>query len=256
MDETTNQSTESTELFAIDEVANDTPDASDAITETTTAEPVEEPFMTIRYNGADENLTRDEAITLAQKGRNYDKINERLTALQNDPFRKQLDEIAMNAGLSTEEYMNRLSEFQTQSSIQRIAREFKRQNPDATDEIASQYAQQAYENQQTKLRKDKADKAKADADAEQNALVEEVKAFNKAFPKVDLNTLPQEVIDDINSGTPLMQAYLMYDNRQLRSRMQSEVTNQNNAKRNIGKLNENSGSANGGDPFLSGLLGG
>lgn len=38
----------------------------------------EEPFMTVRYNKEDKPLTKEEAIVYAQKGMNYDKLQERL----------------------------------------------------------------------------------------------------------------------------------------------------------------------------------
>ena len=77
-EEMTNQFDEGTSSddFSIDEIAEETTEAEDTTEESTTT--AEEPFMSIRYNGADENLTREQAIELAQKGKNYDKIYNRL----------------------------------------------------------------------------------------------------------------------------------------------------------------------------------
>ncbi len=38
----------------------------------------DEPFMTVRYNKQDKPLSKEEAVTYAQKGMNYDKLQERL----------------------------------------------------------------------------------------------------------------------------------------------------------------------------------
>ena len=45
---------------------------TEAKAEETTEVKADEPFLTIRYNKEDKGLTREDAITYAQKGMNYD----------------------------------------------------------------------------------------------------------------------------------------------------------------------------------------
>ena len=42
------------------------------------AQEIAEPFLTVKYNKQEKNLSRDEAREYAQKGMNYDKVSKRL----------------------------------------------------------------------------------------------------------------------------------------------------------------------------------
>ena len=70
--QTSEESTASTDDFSIDEAG--TEQASEEPAEEAASEPTAEPFLRIRYNGADEDLTAEQAKELAEKGRNYDKV--------------------------------------------------------------------------------------------------------------------------------------------------------------------------------------
>lgn len=257
MDEMTNQSIESEDdSFEIEEV-NDTPDEEEVEeTEVEETEPTPtEDFLQIRYNGQDQSLTREQATTLAQKGMNYDKISQKLQDALNNPVLKIVESNAKKAGLSVEEYTNRLAQYQDSLSIQQIAKEFKTQNPDVSDAVATQYASEVYKNRQAQSAREEAERAQQASQAEQDALVAEVKAFQSRFPDVDIENLPNEVIDDINMGTPLMEAYLTYENQQLRNRLANSQTNARNRNNSVGKVSENTGKGTGNDPFIQGLLG-
>lgn len=259
-EEMSNQTIETAETsddFVIDE-ASDTTDSeseSEETTPTTSETKTENPFLTIRYNGADETLTQEQAIELAQKGRNYDKIYQRMQDLQNDPTRAIFEEQARSAGLSLQDYANRLAEFQQASAINRIAKEFMSKNPDATEEIAKQYAQSEYRNQEALKAQQKAQEAQKTEQERQTRAQEQVAAFIKEYPNVNVRELPQEVADDINNnGETLLSAYRRYENKQLRAELEAARKNNSNRAKATGTLTENAGDVNG-DPFLAGLLG-
>ncbi|MDR0812874.1 MAG: hypothetical protein LBO63_02570 [Oscillospiraceae bacterium] len=72
-----------------------------------------EPTITIKYMGQDETLTLAEAIELAQKGRDYDRIRSRADALADVNARSHRDEIvfaltAEKLGLSPDELTRRV----------------------------------------------------------------------------------------------------------------------------------------------------
>ena len=255
MDELTNQSFDNDDSFEIEEV-NDSSDESEEVE--TPVEENEEPTdsfsLNIRYNGQDQSLTREQATTLAQKGMNYDKVYEKLQAAQNNPVLKIIENNAKRAGMSLEDYANRMAQFQDSLNIQQIANDFKAKNPDVSDDVANQYANEVYKNQIAEMSRKDAEKAQRDAEAEQNALVAEVQAFKTRFPDVDIEKLPNEVIDDINSGTPLLQAYLSYENTQLRNKLANAETNSKNKSSSVGKVSANVSAADDTDPFVAGLL--
>jgi len=261
-EEMTNPSIESTESTADELVFDEESDTTDT-SETESSEdseaketPKEEsPFLKIRYNGADENLTQEQAIELAQKGRNYDKVYQRLQALQNDPTRAVFEAQAQAAGLSLQEYADRLAQFQQASAINRIAKEFMTKNPDATEEIAQQYAQSEYRNQQNLKAQQKAQEAQRLSQTRQTRAQEQVAAFIKEYPDVNIRELPQEVADDIDrNGETLLSAYRRYENKQLRAELEAARKNNSNRAKSTGTLTDNAGSVSG-DPFLAGLLG-
>jgi len=258
-EEMTNQSFDD-DSFEIEEI-NDSSDESEEVesetseTEDTTTTPEADDFaLDIRYNGQNQTLNREQATTLAQKGMNYDKINEKLQQALNNPVLKVLESNAKKAGMSVEDYANRMAQFQDTMNIQQIAKEFKSQHQDASDEVATAYANEVYKNRLADIAKQDAEAAKASEQAEQNKLIAEVQAFTARFPDVDIEKLPADVIDDINAGTPLMEAYLSYENQQLRNRLSNHDTNVKNKNNSVGKVSDNSGSDKT-DPFLEGLLG-
>ena len=260
MEELTNQSAdiEETGLDLWEE--EPTPEESEAEPETSEeAEETEETPDTfelgIRYNGQDMKLSRDEATTLAQKGMNYDKMYQRLQELQNDPIRQKFDRLASEAGMTTEEYANRMELFLEQSNIQRIAREFKDQNPDISDDVATKYAEKAYAAQKAQTERQRADTIRQQKQTEDNALLQEVQSFSERYPDVDIKTLPDEVIDDINSGTPLETAWLRHQNREFLKRITNNETNAKNKAKSTGSVSDNQGGSGGGDDFIKGLLG-
>lgn len=257
-EEMTNQSFDD-DSFEIEEI-NDSSDESEEVesetseNEDTTTTPEADDFaLDIRYNGQNQTLNREQATTLAQKGMNYDKINERLQQALNNPVLKVLESNAKKAGMSVEDYANRMAQFQDTMNIQQIAKEFKSQHQDASDEVATAYANEVYKNRLADIAKKDAEAAKASEQAEQNKLIAEVQAFTQRFPDVDIEKLPADVIDDINAGTPLMEAYLSYENQQLRNRLSNHDTNEKNKNNSVGKVSDNSGSGKT-DPFLEGLL--
>lgn len=262
-EETTNQTpAETTESTSDDDFGQFLAEEPEETTESTeqheTTEPKQEeqPFLDIKYNGATEHLTKDQTVELAQKGRNYDKVYQRLQDIQNSPVLQTISEQANRAGLSLEEYANRLAEFQQTSDINKIAEDFKASHPDASDEIAQDYAQKAYEGQLAQQQQAQAQEAAQEQADMQSAAEEQVKAFMKEYPDVDLNKLPPEVINDIdNNGETLLNAYRAYDNRQLRAALQASRKNTENVKRGAGNLSANSGGTGEMEPFLQGLLG-
>lgn len=246
---------EGTDDFSFDEVSDSTNEETESTEESTPT--ANESFLNIRYNGADESLTKEQAIELAQKGRNYDKIYSRMQELQNDPIRKMVEEQAQRAGLTVQEYTNRLAQFQETSAINRIARDFMAKNPGVTEEVAQQYAQTEYRNQ---LNQQQAKQAQAEAQATQDRQATakaQVEQFMREYPDVDIQKLPQEVIEDIDMrGETLLSAYRSYENKQLRKELEAARTNTTNKIKSVGNITSNAGSsASNGDPFLEGLLG-
>ena len=115
MDEMTNQSPVEDDSFEIEEV-NESPDEETSeeteVEETEPASETDDNFLQIRYNGQDQFLTREQATTLAQKGMNYDKINQKLQEALDNPTLKVIESNAKKANMSVSDYVNRMAQFQ------------------------------------------------------------------------------------------------------------------------------------------------
>lgn len=230
---------------------SETPETTEAKPATANQQPAE-PFVTVKYNGAEKGLSREDAIALAQKGMNYDKIQQRLQAVEQ--AERVFEEQAKNAGLSVQEYAERLNQFQEQSSINSIAQQFMAENPDVSEEAANAYAKQVYENNKLKNQRQEQEQAVQSQQTLQSRVQGDIQTFMQAFPDVKIdNTFPVEVIDDVRNGTPLMQAYLAYQNKQMKAQLAALQTNKKNASKSVGSVADNTGDAKG-DAFLEGLL--
>ena len=250
----TNQSTESTEVSeGFDDLFAE--EAPETTAETTEEPAVEAPFMTVKYNGAEQGLSQDEAITYAQKGMNYDKVYGQLEQLRNDPIRRVFEEQAQRAGLSLNEYAERLGQFQKESAINRIANAFMDENPDATEDIARKYAEAQYNSTLAQERQTQADSIAQEEAQKQQWAYAQIEAFQRAYPDVDIRTLPADVIDDINAGESLLSAYRAHENKEMKNTIATLRQNKSNESVATGNLSDNSSSEAGGDPFLQGLLG-
>ena len=82
----------------------------------------ESPFLDIVYNGQQMHLTKEQAITLAQKGQNYDKKmqeNESLRQqLANSPERLMLQRMAQQSGIPYEQFLTQFQNQMKQSAVQ------------------------------------------------------------------------------------------------------------------------------------------
>ena len=248
----TNQSTETTEAGFDDLFAEESSAEPTAETKTETAA---EPFMKVKYNGAEQGLSQEEAITYAQKGMNYDKIYGQLEQLRNDPTRQIFEAQAQRAGLTLPQYAERLNQFQAESEKTQIANDFKRKNPDVTDEVAQQYAEAQYQSRAMQKQAEQAQaQQKAEADKQADAIAQ-IEAFQKEYPNVDIRNLPVDVVDSINAGETLLSAYRAHENREMRQTIEALRKNKENESVATGGLSQTTASTDCGDPFLAGLLG-
>ena len=80
--------------------------------------PEETPFLDIVYNGQQMHLTKEQAITLAQKGQNYDKVMQQLEQARNSREKQMLAQLAQQSGMPYDQFLNSFGEQLRQSTIQ------------------------------------------------------------------------------------------------------------------------------------------
>lgn len=221
---------------AVDE--NKTADGAAATDETpAAAEAVEDSkadqLFTLKHLDETREVNRDEVITLAQKGMDYDrkvgKLNNELAE-----YKEFFEELAANSGLSREQFMDSVRakmmvaaekaagrEISESEAIFRVQRG-RADKVKAAEEAAKQEAQKAQEAQRQKA-------------------AAEVKAFTDRYPGVKLDSIPRSVWDDVNGGSDLLGAYTRYlsaetakENAQLKKQLEAFENNVKNASRSTG----------------------
>lgn len=216
-----------------------------AETEETTEVKAEEPFLTIRYNKEDKGLTREDAITYAQKGMNYDHLNDKYTNLSN-----RLSELAGMNGMQLDAYLDSLSNAQKNLAISKEMKSLRQAYPGAEDalirEIAERNVNERFVNQQTKL----AEEAKTQEETQRKELEKQIDIFQSVFPNVRADNLDQKVYDLMGKGYTLLEAYYVVNKPKEDARnaiIEKNTSNKAKSLGNVGNAEEVST-----DDFLAG----
>ena len=176
----------------------------------------------LTFLGEKKTYGRDEITQLAQKGLNYDHLQERLTAAEEKA--KTADDGAAALAL-----VQQLAKANNQTAEEFIA-----------TARASQYAEQhGVSNEEAKrlLELEAREKSIAQKEAAQTAEAkrrEEFLNFAKAHPDVQPDKIPQEVWESVRGGASLDAAYTQYENKQLRAQLEALKQAETNKKRSAG----------------------
>lgn len=281
MDETTIDSTvdESIDLFADEEPEVDEPtseateDSEEAESDVQPAEeqPADVPqtVLDIVYNGQAMSLTKEQAVELAQKGMNYDKIQQKLNEAQNskanvtiaklaqkngvpvdallDSLMKQAEEMEIttraNQLMDSEGYMDidtakRLARTEIErDALQNQQLEAQRQR----DQMLRDFEQKQLERQRKEaaFQKDIADLMQMDKD------------FQKKYPTIE--SMPKLMQEAIQNGESIKSAYLQTVIEEQKTKIAAYEQNAKNASMSTGSAS-GIGASNK-DAFLGALFG-
>ena len=175
--------------------------------------------FTLNYLGAEKVVSKDEAVTLAQKGMDYDRIRQKhedtlselTTAKDKLSFFEQM---ASSQGKTLDQLIDSVMAEQLAT----------REGIDPA--VALGRVQIERERKQLE-----AEKAKLAKGADEQALAEkkrqdDITAFQKEYPDVfaklatDKNAIPAAVWEDVNKGESLVAAYAKYERAQLKAELE------------------------------------
>lgn len=208
--------TEQTEVESIE-----TQEQSQELVET---EQPDNQFLDIKYNKELQWLSRDEARELAQMGKNYPKLQEKLQALESDPRLDFVEGLARDNGMTVQEYLSAVQEQQEQARLNELIQQ----------NIPEEYAREMLENR--KFRQElEAEKQAKQQEEQQNAQYNEFFEYFREANGRDFvpnqDEIPPNVWEATQSGVPLKFAYMMHENSQLRNQIQTFKQNESNAKK-------------------------
>ncbi len=202
---------------------------------------VEQPKIRVKYNHEERELTLEEATQLAQKGMNYDKLQEKINSIQNDPGMQYLTELANRNGTSVPE----LVEYWRQQDEQQQLDELVQRN------IPEEYAREILENKKFRQQLEAEKRQQTEKQQRDNEYMD----FLQTYTDVEPEKIPQEVWDKHKEGVPLKYAYMEHERKQLQDQIKVLKQNEKNSKRAvIGSVTSNGTADNvSEDDFLMGF---
>lgn len=203
----------------------------------------ETPFLDIVYNGQQMHLTKEQAITLAQKGQNYDKVMQQLDAARNSREKQLLNQLAQQSGMPYDQFLNSFAGQIKQANVQ--VRAEKLMQTGAMDQAtAMRLAQAEIEKeellkqrsveqnqrnmqQQQFVQRQRAEQQRKEQFTREIAdIVKEYPDFAKTYPTVE--SMPKVMQDAIFNGTSIKAAHQQVVIEQQRNEIAALKQNEKN----------------------------
>ena len=207
----------------------------------------DQPYV-LKHLGEVKEVSRDEVVTLAQKGLNYDHIRtERDEArAKREEYEAFLKEIADPQHLSIDDLMD-----STRAKV--LARRENIDESVALGRIKNERDRKAIEAERNKQLSTEKEKAEAEQKRQEGFV-----AFAKAHPDVDVKSIPQPVWDAVRGGQTLLEAYSSHEqqiikaeNAELKRKLEAFEQNAKNKERSTGSKSS-AGSKQTKDKFFDG----
>lgn len=231
------EETSQSEEFASEETTENTGNEESGEESAASAQP--ETF-TVTHFGNEVNLTMDELRTNAQKGLDYDRIKEERDKFKNS--HKLMESYAKMFGVSTEEYINKVSEEFKNAEAKQYAEQNGVTEDGAKQILSLQRELETYKNKENQTNK-------------REEMRQAFSRFAANHPDVDIKTLPDEVFKNyIEKGIDFEASYAIYENQRLKSEIAALKQNKQNEETAVGSAKDEGGS-NAADPFLEGFNG-
>lgn len=197
IEDTTHQSQEDDTDLTVNEDDTNQVETEDA------AKQPETDFLKIKFNHEEFGLSKEQAIELAQKGKNYDALNEKYNRLANDPNLIELNRLANANGMSVNDYLKGLSDIQKKADLDNEINALKAQYPNADEALLTELAQSRL-NTAKQTQNDQKKQAEASRKAEINRQLD---VFTKRYPDKNPQALDSRVYSLMNENYTLLEAY-------------------------------------------------
>ena len=201
--------------------------------------------LTVKYNGKEQKVGKDEIPTLVQKGLNYDHIMSELDSMRSGNAYKVLKKQADKEGMSVEQYAKFVLDKEDADTLSSVEADVRRENPNLPNNIIKELAEA------------RAAKKQNHAKAEQSSEAEKAWADAlKEYPDMTMDTVPQGVMEAVAQGQSPLLAMKNYEISQLKAAQEKnaiESKNLKNKEKSTGSMRGTS--ADGEDDFIKGLFG-
>ena len=200
----------------------------------------------LKHLGETKNVNRDDVVTLAQKGMDYDRVTEKNTQLENQVSEQKqqlaqltehenaLQELAKQSGTTVEELVENMLIAVTKSKY-------------GIDDDGMALERVRLDRDRRALDQERAELATKNQEQEQQAANEKWRgecfdAFAKAYPDVDPASIPNGVWEAFNRGETLVSAYARERNKALEAEIARMKSEQETRDRNAANAARSTGS--------------
>ena len=200
----------------------------------------------LKHLGETKNVNRDEVVTLAQKGMDYDRVTEKNTQLETQVSEQKqqlaqltehenaLQELAKQSGTTVEELVENMLIAVTKSKY-------------GIDDDGKALERVKLDRERRAIDQERAALAPQKQEQEQQAANEKWRgecfdAFAKAYPDVDPASIPNGVWEAFNRGETLVSAYARERNKALEAEIARMKSEQETRDRNAANAARSTGS--------------
>lgn len=201
--------------------------------------------LTVKYNGKEQKVGKDEIPTLVQKGLNYDHIQSELDSMRQGNMYKVLKKAADKEGMSVEQYAKYVLDREDADTLTAEEAAVRKEFPNIPNNIVKELAEARASKKQHNAKADESSEAeKAWAEA------------LKEYPDMTRDSIPQEVLEAVAAGKSPLLALKDNEISQLKAAQKKtaiEEKNFKNKEKSTGSMNGTR--SDGDDQFLQGLFG-
>ncbi len=192
------------------------------------------PFISVKFRHKNRDMTRDEAVTFAQKGLLYDQIN---------PIFNMLDYLAAQKDISVSELVNSLITADENAHRQELIARYGEESK-AVEELMELYRNKNGEKYQKVL----ADRQRAEAEAERNYKLDKETSLSEQFIKLQeeipeitaVKDIPEAVLSLAEKNQiDLISAFLLHKHREEKRILAAEKLAAEAAKTSTGTARSN-----------------
>ena len=216
---------------------------------------LEELSKKVKYNKEPVSIDNiEDLINGFQKGLNYDKKVQELENLQNSEGLMYIKEKADEMGITPEEYIRRVKDYEKQQEEERNQERLEEMVESGVPEDLAREVLATAELRRQLQEKENELKAKEEETKKKEAEEKEYQDFLKNFPDVDPEKVPKEVFEDaVNSN--LTTAYMKYKMKEMENQLKVAKQNEENAAATVGGVTETGTTKENhtNDPFLDGF---
>ena len=179
----------------------------------------------------------DDVVNNYQKGLNYDKLQEKLSNLENSKAMSYIKNKAEELGMSVDDYMDQVESYEKEQQEKRDKEKIEDMIANGVPEdVAKEVVATSQLRKELQLEKNKLEKEKQERE-KQESKDKEYADFIKEFPDVKPEDIPKDVFLNAENSS-LREAYMKYQLEEQKKQIEILKKNQENATKTIGSTTD------------------